>query len=106
MGRAELNYDDTVLFGRVAVDYMSKRYFTYTNDQSVGERALVDLTAGYRWKNAYTTKPVEFQLNVTNLFNAHYVSTIGTNGFTNSGDGQTLMVGAPRAFFGTVKVGF
>mgnify|MGYP003365003268 FL=1 len=106
MGRAELNYDDTVFFGRVAVDYMSKRFFTYTNDQSVGERALVDLTAGYRWKNAYTTKPVEFQLNVTNLFNAHYVSTIGTNGFTNSGDGQTLMVGAPRAFFGTVKVGF
>lgn len=106
MARAELNYDDTVFFGRVAVDYMSKRFFTYTNDQTVGERALVDATLGYRWKNSYTAKPVVLQFNVTNLFNAHYVSTIGTNGFTNSGDNQTLMVGAPRAFFGTVKVGF
>ena len=106
MARAELNYDDTVLFGRASVDYMSKRYFTYTNDQMVGARALVDATLGYRWKNAYTAKPVELMVNVTNLLNAHYVSTIGTNGFGNSGDNQTLMVGSPRAVFGTVKVGF
>jgi iron complex outermembrane receptor protein len=106
MARAELNYDDTVFFGKVSVDYMSKRYYTYLNDAMVGARALVDATVGYRWKNAYTAKPVELQLNITNLMNAHYVSTIGTNGFTNSGDSQTLMVGAPRAFFGTIKLGF
>lgn len=106
MARAELTYDDTVFFGRASVDYMSKRFFTYTNDQSVGERALVDATVGYRWKNAYTAKPIELMVNVTNLMNAHYVSTIGTNGFGNSGDNQTLMVGSPRAVFGTVKLGF
>lgn len=106
MARAELNYDDTVFFGKVSVDYMSKRYYSYLNDAVIGARALVDATVGYRWKNAYTAKPVELQFNVTNLMNAHYVSTIGTNGFTNSGDSQTLMVGAPRAFFGTIKLGF
>lgn len=106
LARAELAYDNKVVFGRVAVNYMSKRYFTYTNDESVGGRTLVDAAIGYRWANRYTAKPIEFQVNATNLFDVKYVSTIGTNGFGNSGDNQTLMVGAPRAVFGTVKVGF
>lgn len=38
LARAELAYDSQFLFGRVAVNYMSRRYFTYTNDQSVGAR--------------------------------------------------------------------
>jgi iron complex outermembrane receptor protein len=46
------------------------------------------------------------QVNATNLFDVKYISTIGTNGFGNQGDNQTLMVGAPRAVFGSVKVGF
>jgi hypothetical protein len=33
LARAELAYDDKVFFGRIAANYMSKRYFTYTNAQ-------------------------------------------------------------------------
>ncbi len=33
MARGELSYDDGSLFARVALNYMSKRYFTYLNDQ-------------------------------------------------------------------------
>jgi len=101
----EVAYDDTHLFGRVAVSYMSKRYFTYTNDMSVGGRALVDAALGYR-VDLGLAKPVEIQANVTNLFDKKYVSTIGSNGFGNSGDNQTLLAGAPRQFFVTLKAGF
>ncbi len=102
--RGELGYDNKVFFGRIAANYMSKRYFTYMNDQSVGGRTLVDATLGYRFE-AGLAKPVELQLNATNLFDVKYVSTLGTNGFGFSGDAQTLMMGAPRAVFVTLKAG-
>lgn len=106
LARAELAYDNKVIFGRVAINYMSKRYFTYTNDQSVGGRTLVDASIGYRVKTPFSDRPIELQVNATNLFDEKYVSTIGTNGFGFAGDNQTLMVGAPRAVFGTIKAGF
>ena len=106
LARAELSYDNRVVFGRVGVNYMSKRFFTYTNDQSVGARTLVDAAIGLRWADGIIPGPVELQLNATNLFDEKYVSSLGTNGFGFSGDNQTLMVGAPRAVFATIKAGF
>ena len=102
--KAELSYDGGSLFGRVGVNYMSKRYFTYLNDQSVPDRALVDATLGYRLKVA-ALKKAEIQLNVTNLFNLSYIATIGSNGFGNSGDSQTLLAGAPRQVLVSFKIG-
>jgi iron complex outermembrane receptor protein len=84
---------------------MSKRYFTYLNDQSVPARVLVDATLGYRF-DAGMRVPLELQLNATNLLDKKYVSTIGSNGFGNSGDNQTLLAGAPQQFFVTLKAGF
>jgi iron complex outermembrane receptor protein len=85
---------------------MSKRYFTYENDQSVGGRALVSLTAGYRLHSEGLADGLELQVNVTNLFDENYISTIGSNGFGASGDNQTLLPGAPRAVFVTLKKTF
>ena len=48
-------------------------------------------------------------INATNLFDKKYYSTVGSAGFGNSdptGDGQTLMVGAPRQVFVTVRKQF
>lgn len=101
LARGELSYDDTKLFGRVSVNYMSERFFTFTNDQSVPGRAIVDATLGYR-----LTENIEVQLNATNLFDKQYISTIGSGGFGNSGDRQTLLVGAPQQFFVTLRAGF
>ena len=42
----------------------------------------------------------------TNLLDKKYVSTVGTNGFSNRGDSQTLMIGAPRQVFATLKAAF
>lgn len=101
MLRGEVNYDQGPIFGRIGANYMSRRYYTYTNDQSVPGRVIVDASIGYRF-----TDKIELQLNATNLFDKQYVSTIGSGGFGNSGDAQTLLVGAPQQFFATVKAGF
>lgn len=103
--RGELSYDGDTVFGRVGVNYMSKRYFTYTNDQSVPGRALVDATLGYRL-DIGQRQPIELQLNAVNLFDKRYVATIGSNGFGFSGDNQTLLAAAPRQVFVTLKAGF
>lgn len=103
--RGELSYDSTSAFGRIGVNYMSKRYFTYLNDQSVPGRALVDATIGYRL-DIGQRQPVELQLNAVNLFDKRYIATIGSNGFGFSGDSQTLLAAAPRQVFVTLKVGF
>jgi iron complex outermembrane recepter protein len=105
MLRGEIAYDSDTFFGRVGANYMSKRYFNYLNDRSVPSRVLVDATLGYRF-DAGLRSPIELQLNATNLLDKKYVATIGSNGFGNSGDNQTLLAGAPQQFFATVKVGF
>lgn len=49
---------------------------------------------------------ITLQANATNLFDRKYVSSIGTNGFANRGDSQTLLAGAPRQVFVTLKGAF
>ncbi len=103
--RSEIAYDSQTVFGRIGANYISKRYFTFENDQSVPGRVLVDATLGYRF-GLGLAKPVEIQLNAVNLFDLSYVATIGSNGFGNRGDNQTLLAGAPRQVFVTLKAGF
>ncbi|NTV09833.1 MAG: TonB-dependent receptor [Zoogloea sp.] len=105
MLKSELGYDNGVLFGRIGAVHLSKRYYTYTNDNWVDGYTLWNLGAGYRLGNMAFVRDLAVQLNVTNLFNKEYISTIGSNGFTNSdpsGTAQTLLTGAPRAVFVTV----
>lgn len=101
MLRGELAYDDGKFFGRVGLNWMSERYFTYENDQSVDARLLADASIGYRF-----TDKIELQLNATNLFDKQYIATVGSGGYGSSGDRQTLLVGAPRQVFATIKAGF
>ena len=94
-------------FARVGGDYMSKRYFTYLNDQSVGARLLVDASIGYRLTGmGGVLDGLAIEGSVNNLTNRRYISTIGTNGYTARGDNQTLLAGAPRQWFVTLRRGF
>jgi iron complex outermembrane recepter protein len=104
--KADLNYDDGSLFARLSVGYTDDRFFSYVNNASVDGYTIADLSGGYRFSGAPWLEGLEVQLNVTNLFDEEYVSTLGTNGFNNSADNQTLMVGAPRQVFATVKKAF
>lgn len=106
MIKGEIVYDDQTFFGRIGADYMSKRYFTYTNDKSVPGRVTVDASIGIRYRGAGFLDGVSVEGNVTNLTDKKYVSTIGSNGFTASGDNQTLLAAAPRQWFVTVRKGF
>lgn len=103
MARGDLGYDDGNLFGRVGLNYMSKRYFNYLNDASVSGRVIADAALGYRFGEA---KKFEIQLNASNIFDKKYVGTINSAGTGNSGDRQTLLVAAPRQVFVTLKAGF
>ncbi len=105
--RGEIGYDNGSFFGKVSAAYTDKRYFTYTNDQSVPSYTIVDLSAGYRFMGVEgPLKGTEIQVNVSNLLDEEYVSTIGSNGFGNSGDNMTLLAGAPRSAFVTVRKSF
>lgn len=106
MIKGEIVYDDTHFFARVSGDYMSKRYFTYLNDQSVDGRALFDASVGYRFGGEGFLDGFAIEASVTNLTDKKYVSTIGSNGFGASGDAQTLLAGAPRQWFVTLRRGF
>jgi iron complex outermembrane receptor protein len=107
MAKIELSYDpEAGPFGRAGLSFQSKRFFTYTNDQSVDGRALVDATLGWRFGGEGWTRGLAVQGSVTNLFDEDYVATIGSNGFGNRGDNQTLLAGAPRQWFVTVRKDF
>lgn len=103
--RANLSYDNGSLFGSLGLAYTDKRYFTYLNDQSVDSYTLLDLTAGYRFHDTGSAllDGTEVQLNVANLTDEDYISTIGSNGFGNSGDAQTVLAGSPREAFVTIR---
>jgi iron complex outermembrane receptor protein len=100
----EITYDGRIFFARLGANYMSKRYFTYENDQSVPGRVLFDATVGVHLD--IDGRKFELQGNATNLFDKKYIATIGSNGFGNRGDNQTLLVGAPQQFFVTLKTKF
>ena len=106
MFKSSLGYDNGSLFGNFGLDYMSKRYYTYLNDGAVPERTLFNLSGGLRTKSLGFVSEATVQLGVSNLFDKKYVSTIGSNGFSNSdptGTAQTLLVGAPRQLFLTLS---
>jgi len=101
MIKSILSYDDSHVFGSFGGDFMSTRYYSYTNDASVPSRVLFNASAGYRFAPAWILKQSSIQVNVANLTNRRYISTLGSNGFVNSdpnGTAQTLLTGAPRAF--------
>lgn len=107
--KTELGYDNGVYFGRIAGNYTAKRYYTYSNDNSVAAYTIWNASVGYRLKDMGALRELNLQLSANNLFNKRYFSTIGSNGFTTydpTGTGQTLLTAAPRSGFVTVSAKF
>lgn len=101
---AELNYDDGKLWGQLSAHYRSRRYYSYLNDAVLPGAVNVNLSAGYRVSSA-----LDLQVNVTNLFDKHYIASTGTAGFVTSdpnGTYTTLQPAAPRQVFATVGLHF
>ncbi len=106
----ELSYNKGNFSTHIDSDFMAKRYFTYTDDNSVGGRFLANFGASYHRDEIGPIDQLKLQFNIYNLANAQYYSTIGTNGFVASDptsvNNNTLQVGAPRAFTGTFSARF
>lgn len=103
----EAAYDNGKIFGSLGANYLGNRFFTFTNTGGdVEGRTLVDATLGYRFGGNPVLDGLEIQLNATNLLDEDYVGTLGTNGFVNSGDSQTLVTGAPQQLFVTLRKSF
>jgi iron complex outermembrane receptor protein len=106
LAKARLDYQHDGLFARLGLSYMSERYFTFENDQKVPGQVLADLTLGKQFEGPGWRDGLELQLNVTNLFDRHYISTLGSNDFPIRGDAQTLLAGAPRQVFVVLRKAF
>jgi len=102
----EIGYENSIWFAKLGAKYTGKRYYTYTNDASVPSFWLGNLSAGYKLPAGGMVKELSLQLNVTNLFDKQYFSTIGSNGFQATdptGSFATLQAGAPRQFFVSIN---
>jgi iron complex outermembrane receptor protein len=108
--KSSLDWHKSGIFASLAADYLSTRYFTYTNDGSVAGRFLAEFGAGYKREELGAFKELKAQLNVYNLMNSQYWASIGTNGFSGSDPlsvaNNTLQVGSPRTVVGTLSVRF
>jgi iron complex outermembrane recepter protein len=70
---------------------------------------MFNASVGYRFRELGMFEELTLQGAVTNLADKNFIATIGSNGFTNAdptGTSQTLLRGAPRQFFVTLKVRF
>ena len=109
MFNTELSYEAANWFYRAGVKYTGKRYYTYMNDIEVPDFWVSNLSLGYKQKDLGALKDVSIQINLNNLFNKQYFSTLGSNGFAMTdptGAFATLLSGAPRQLFTTVNAKF
>lgn len=93
--------------------YMGKRNYSYTGDLKVPSYWVEN--AGVRWmmgktirKLTHSSLPEDLSIdfNVYNLANQKYISVSGENGNAMYGDYQSFFVGAPRQYFGSIRMSF
>jgi iron complex outermembrane receptor protein len=104
--KSEVGYDNGSLFARADVNYTDERFYTYLNQGSVDAYTLLNVAVGYRFRNVGALEDLVLQADATNVADEDYISTIDSNGFVNAdpnGTAQTLLLGAPRQFFLSLK---
>ncbi len=106
---AEATYRWNAFDFRLGAKFTDERFITYLNDSKVDSFWVVDATVGYDFGEIGFAQSLRAQLNLTNLFDEEYFSTVGSNGFVTSdpdGLNYTLLSGAPRQVFVTLDATF
>jgi len=109
MFNSELALETGNVFAKLNYKYTSERQYTYLNEGSVSSFGMMNLALGYRFGDIGMASDLTLQLDATNLFGKDYISTVGSGGFSNSdlaGTAQTLLPGAPRQVFMSLKASF
>ncbi|MBO9712782.1 MAG: TonB-dependent receptor [Sphingomonas sp.] len=102
-----VNHDG--FWGSLQGKYTGRRYYTYTNDQSFGGYATLDLGLGYDFGAVGPLKGAKIRFNVTNLTNKRYASNFDNSVFAPDDAAGTILVfhaSAPRQVFGTIGFDF
>jgi len=109
MYTSELGLEMESVFAKLNFKYTGERQYTYLNEGSVSSFSIVNLSLGYRFGDLGFASDLTAQLDVTNLTDKDYIATVGSGGFSNSdlnGTAQTLLPGAPRQVFFSLKAAF
>lgn len=106
MANTSIRFDNRVWSGFLSARHVDKRYFSVLNDMAAPAYTVADAGIGHKLGRFGAAKDVSVQLNVTNLLDESYIATVGTGGFSVSGDRQTLMAGAKRLAFLSVSASF
>ena len=113
MYRGQLSYTWHDASAHIETQYVGKRNLSYTGDTKVPAYWLTNLGARYDLtKTLHRFSPSSFvhnlsiDFNVYNVTNVKYISTMGQNGYPMSGDYQSIVLGAPRQYFGSVHADF
>jgi iron complex outermembrane receptor protein len=107
--KSEVSYEMGGFFAHADVNRTSKRYYTYLNDGGVDAYTLLNAGLGLHFGMVGFLEDLTVQADVTNLTDETYYSTIDSNGFVASdttGTTQTLLLGAPRQYFVSLKARF
>jgi iron complex outermembrane receptor protein len=108
--KGELKFEQAGFYATLGVSHTGERYYTYENVGGLVDSSTVaELALGYRFQGEGWSKGLEVQANVTNLTDEDYISTVGSGGFSNrdtAGTAMTVLPGAPRQFFLSVKKAF
>jgi len=106
LGTSTLRLTRGALLGSVSARHVDKRYFSILNDIAAPAYTTVDAPADYTFSSVGALKGLNVQLSAINLLDEKYIRTVGTGGFSVSGDRETLMVGPKRLVFITLGTKF
>lgn len=104
--QSNVRYDNDGFFATGAVRFASARFFSILNDSKTGAYGQVDAGLGYRFGKVANIRELTVQLNVINLTDRSQIATVGTGGFTVSGDNQTLQSAPPRLLYLSLSAAF
>ncbi len=108
LGNAQLRYLHAGFVAQVGGRYVAERYFSILNsvDGKVPRYTTLDANVEYTLRSVPGLKELTFRANALNLTDENYIGTIGTGGFTRTGDTQTLLAGARRLLFFSIGTRF
>ncbi|AHI25281.1 Outer membrane heme receptor [Komagataeibacter xylinus E25] len=113
MYKSRLSYQWRSVEAHIDASYMSKRNLSYVGDTKVPAYWLANMGVDYRLDHDNSPfrypgflQKIIFSFNVYNLTNTKYISTMGENGYPMNGDYQSILLGAPRQYFGSVRAEF
>ncbi len=108
--RSEISFDTGQYWMKLAGSQVGKRFYTYLNDGAVPGNLLFNAGLGFRFagtgQSSDRFNEMTLQLDVMNLANKRYIATAGSTDFVESdvaGTRQTLLPGAPRQYYVTLR---